>query len=120
MYSNERIPERLSDASFERRRLAQQRRGDQFIAGPIPIRWVSAAAAVSATAVLVGLALWFRAGCEKSRTVRAGQSLWSRSNISRHRAYRALAALESAELVRVERHRGRNPIVTILQKRTAN
>ena len=37
--------------------------------------------------------------------------------VSRYAAYRNLLRMESANLVRVERHRGRSPIVTILDAR---
>lgn len=112
--------ETLSDTSIQRHRQAWQRRADHFIAGPIPVTWVAQAAKVNSTAALVGLALWFRAGCEKSRTIKAGRSLWSRFNISRYQAHRALLALQSAGLVTIQRRRGQNLVVTILASRSAS
>jgi len=108
--------EKLSDASLERRRQAWKRRADEFVAGPIPVSWLAAAVAVSPTAAVVGLAVWFRSGCERSRTVKIGRTTWSRFHISRFQAHRALHALEAAGLVTVERHRGRNPVITIRSK----
>jgi DNA-binding MarR family transcriptional regulator len=37
--------------------------------------------------------------------------------VGRHSAYRGLKRLEEANLVKVERHPGRNPIVTVLDFR---
>ena len=116
MVDLEPFTERLSEASLERRRRSQLRRAEHFVRGPIPVEWIARANAVSPTAAIVGVALWFKAGCESKYRIRAGLSLWSRFRLSRFQANRGLTALESVGLIRVERHRGRNPVVTILRK----
>ena len=49
-----------------------------------------------------------------SRTVRFNYHQFHDMGLDRHAAYRALNALEGAGLIAVQRHRGRCPIVTIL------
>jgi hypothetical protein len=79
----------------------------------MPWDWLQQAARLPGSAWAVGLCLWKLSGCRRSRTVpfrlrRAedlGVSLWA----ARH----GLRALERAGLVAVERHPGRNPIVTL-------
>lgn len=65
-------------------------------------------------AVRVGLALWYLAGCHKSREVTPTWHVWRQFGIPREVAHRGLERLELAGLVRVDRHRGRCPIVTLL------
>ncbi|MBX3440709.1 MAG: hypothetical protein KF861_24675 [Planctomycetaceae bacterium] len=104
--------ERLSDASLERHKLAQRRRSEEFVFR-VPVAWLAKANAVNPTAAVVGMAIWFRVGCEQSRTVAVGHAVWSRFRLSRQQAYRGLASLESIGLISIERHRGRNPVVTL-------
>ncbi len=118
MWESEGFSERLSEASLERRRRATSRKADLFVR-PVPVAWIRKAATVNPTAVLVGLAVWFRSGCERSDKVRIGHSVLAQFGISRQQGYRGLAALESVGLVKVERHRGCNPVVTILQRKSA-
>jgi hypothetical protein len=65
-------------------------------------------------ALRVGLALWYLAGCAKSREVKPTWATWRLFGLHRVSAHRGLERLERAKLVRVNRHRGRCPIVTIL------
>jgi hypothetical protein len=89
----------------------------EFIKGPIPLHWLSQAAALSGKALAVGLALWFRSGIEKRRSVKLHPSTLTKLGVSRWSMYRALDALEAAGLVRVQRHRGRSPTVTVLDEK---
>lgn len=110
----ERIPERLSEYSRQRRRDHQKRKQVEFVAGPIPVAWVTKAAALPGGALAASLAIWFRAGCEKSqRNLSICPTLLERFHVKRLAGYRALQALERAGLVSVVRHRGRCPLITI-------
>ncbi len=62
----------------------------------------------------VGLALWFKAGATKNRTVKLTGALVARFNVGRKAGARCLRALETAGLVSVVRHVGRCPVVTVL------
>lgn len=88
--------------------------GQLFLRGPIPLDWLSTAGSLSGHAIHVGLTLWFEAGLKRDRTVRLRPSVLRRFGVSRWSAYRALKALEQANLVRVNRRRGRSAIVTLL------
>jgi hypothetical protein len=111
----ERIPERLSELSRRRHRGRQQRRSAEFIRGPIPLGWLLNACGLPGSALPVGLAVWFGAGCQgKRQAVPICNSLLSRFGVERIPGYRGLRALEQAGLVSVERHHGRCPRVTIL------
>jgi hypothetical protein len=87
--------------------------GKMFIKGPIPLGWITKAAGVEGKTLHVAIALWFLAGLKRSRTVALSQSALRLFGVSRQAGYRALFRLEGAGLVSVERHQGRNPIVTI-------
>jgi len=50
----------------------------------------------------------------KTNQVKLSGTLLRELGISRHAAYRALEWLEKAELIEVERHSGRSPVVTLL------
>jgi len=84
-----------------------------FIKGPIPLGWITKAASVEGKTLHVALVLWFLAGLKRSHKVTVSQSKLRVFGVSRQASYRALFRLEGAGLVSVERHRGRNPIVTI-------
>jgi hypothetical protein len=93
----------------------EARRARWFIRGPLPLPWIAGAAKLPGKAMHVGLLLWFRCGCEKCRTVRLTRGHRELFGLGRHSVYRALKALEGAGLVQVQRHRGRCPVVTILE-----
>jgi hypothetical protein len=90
-------------------------KGEHFLKGPIPWKWLTSVAPLGGKALQVGIALWYLAGMRKSARVQLVPSVLQELSVSRYAAYRALGALESAQLVRVERHRGRSPVVTILE-----
>lgn len=89
--------------------------GQKFLKGPILLDWLAAAAAQPGKALHVGLGIWFWVGIKRSGQIALSGS-WLRNTfgIDRWSFYRALAALEKAGLVSVVRHRGRNPLVTLL------
>jgi hypothetical protein len=94
--------------------LPRHKRGEKFLKGPIPWKWVTQAARLPGKALQVGVALWFLAGIERRRTVALSGSVLRGLEVDRHAGYRGLRALEMAGLVSVSRHLGRNSIVTIL------
>lgn len=87
----------------------------EFLKGPIPLPWLSAAAKLRGKAPLaVALALWFEAGRRRSNEVRLTTAIINRFSVSQKAKYTALAALENAGLVRVHRQPRKNPVVTII------
>jgi hypothetical protein len=87
----------------------------EFLKGPIPLPWLSAAAKLRGKAPLaVALAVWFEAGRRRSNEVRLTTAILDRFAVTRKAKYTALAALEKAGLIRVRRQSRKNPIVTII------
>ena len=92
----------------------RNRRGGEFLKGPVPLRWLGLAASLPGKALAVGVALWFEAGRKRSHTVKLTQAILKRLHVSRHAAYSRLRAMESAGLILVERQPRKAAIVTIL------
>ena len=88
--------------------------GEYFLKGPIAWGWLSVAASQSGKALHVAIALWFLVGVKRSGQVSLSGNVLRMLGVGRHSAYRGLKKLEEANLVAVQRHPGRNPIVTIL------
>lgn len=86
----------------------------KFIKGPLPLDWFSRAAALPGKALNVALALWRMCGLCRSKTFAFKRSAFAVLNVSPDAMYDALTNLEGAGLIRVERHRGRSPTVTII------
>ena len=85
----------------------------KFLKGPIPWSWLSRAALLQGTALSVGLCIWFLSGVTNQRKIKLSKKLVLEFGVSRSSYYRALKSLEKADLVSVERHLGRNMIVTL-------
>jgi hypothetical protein len=104
------LPPGSTGAARRPKRPPRHKRGEKFLKGPVPWRWVQTAGRLSGKALLVGLAVWREAGCRNAQTVPLNLS---RVGIPRRTAHRALRALQLAELVAVEHRKGRPPLVTL-------
>ena len=82
--------------------------------GPIPWKWLEAAAQQPGRALHVAVVLWQLVGMKRSRCVALNLSRLGSLGVSRHAASRGLRALESVGLVQVDRQRGRKAVVTVL------
>jgi hypothetical protein len=100
--------------AIKTKRPPRPRKRGKFIWGPVPWDWLTSAAKLSCTAVLVGLVLWHLAGLHKNRRFRFQYARAAELGLHRNCVYRALCSLERAGLVAVKRGRGRCPVVTIL------
>lgn len=86
----------------------------EFLKGPIPLVWLSAAAGLPGKASLaVGLAIWFESGRRKSHDIVLTTAILERFSVNRKAKYRGLKALEAVGLISVVRRPKKNPIVTI-------
>lgn len=96
----------------QRRRL----RAEPFLRGPIPLEWLSRAAALRKPALPAGLGLWFVRGVsKKTGPIRVSAAIRKKMRLSAGQMLRGLRALESAGLVRfVKEGRGRCPVVEIV------
>lgn len=111
-------PDRLRLASKPRQavvqRLARPRKGEHFLKGPVPLRWLESAARLPGKSLHTGVALWYVAGLTRSPSVPLSNIAGDKFGLDRNAKYRALAWLEGAGLVRVDRKLGRSPVVTIV------
>ena len=89
--------------------------GTRFLRGPIPLDWLSRAAALPGRSLHVAIAVWFMAGLKKTSMVPVSNITSLQFGLDRNAKYRALEWLEHANLIAVERRPGRAPIVTILE-----
>jgi len=87
----------------------------QFIKGPLPVPWFERAAGLAGKALHIGLALWWVSGLCRAATFSFKRSAATAFGVSPDATYDALSRLEQAGLIRVARHRGRSPVVTILE-----
>jgi hypothetical protein len=94
--------------------LLQQGERYQFLRGPVPLGWLTAAAKLPGRSLHVGIALWFLSEPEASRAIRLTNVTASLFGVSRNAKYRALDLLEGAGLIRVARLPGHPPAVTLL------
>ena len=92
--------------------------GGMFLRGPVPLDWLSRAAALPGRSLHVAIAIWFMAGLKKTRSVPVSNITGLQFGLDRNAKYRALEWLENANLVSVVRQAGRAPIVTILEPRS--
>jgi hypothetical protein len=86
----------------------------KFLKGPIPLPWLALAGRQPGKALHVAIVLRFLAGVARSSTVALSGEVLTTFGVDRRAGHRGLAALERAGLVSVERHRGRQPRVTLL------
>jgi hypothetical protein len=98
------------------KRPPRHKHGEKFLKGPIPWEWLTKAAQLPGHGLHVAVGLWFLAGLNKKSTVMLTSKVLKELGVERRTGYRALEALERAGLVSVERHVGRSPRVTILDK----
>jgi hypothetical protein len=98
-------------------RLPRPQGDELYLGGPIPLGWLSRAAALPGRALHVGNALWFEALCHKAKSaaVRLPMKTRRRFGLAHARTYRrALQTLVAAGLVKAQGRPGRSPVITIL------
>ena len=97
-------------------RVPRHKRGERFLKGPIPAEWLSRAAKLPGKALHVGLAVWFAAGLAKCRRVKLTRGALALFGVGRRQtAYRGLKRLEESGLVAVDRGKGQNASVELLE-----
>lgn len=115
MYPDQ-LPEQLSEQSRKRREKKRTRQRVEFIKGPIRVEWLCRTARLPGKAIATALALLFKASVAgTTKDLPLTPELLERFGVKRRSSYRAVAALEEAGLVKVKRHRGRCPRVTIVR-----
>ena len=114
MGSTDRIPERMTEATKQRWKARHRQKGNQYIAS-IPMAWIGATFSLPSSVTKVALAVWYQAKRSRSKDATISPALLTQFGLDRKAGYRALKSLEAAGLIKVDRHRGRAPRVTILE-----
>ena len=94
-----------------------KRAGLAYLGGKPPMWWLQRAAVKGKTALMAGLAIWFKHGVQKDRTaeIRVDASLRRSMGLSQDQARRGVHALESEGLVKIQLGgRGRCAVVRIV------
>jgi hypothetical protein len=88
-----------------------------YLRGPIDLAWLGRACALPGKALATALAIWWLRGMRKQSVglCLTSQALKKFAVMNPWAKMRALDALEKAELIRVERQSGKNPLVSILE-----
>ena len=106
------LPPRRPESS--RRSAVWVPKGQMFLKGPIPLRWLNRACALGYAALAVGLECWLLAGLNRSRSFRLNLSrLKLAPEMARSSARHGLKKLEDVGLVTTARPAGQRVIVAI-------
>ena len=88
-----------------------------FLKGPIPLWWLTQAAALPGKALALGVALWWLHGMSKNGFVKLTGKALVAMNVSRDAATDGLRRLEADGLVSVQRAKGKRPVVHIIHSK---
>jgi hypothetical protein len=94
-------------------KLPRHAKGEEFLAGPIPFRWLSRASQLPGKALQTALVLWHQVQIRRG-PIRPSRAHLDALGVGRKAAARAYAELERAGLIAVVRVTGKNPTITIL------
>jgi hypothetical protein len=107
-----RIP---GDLILPRSHRGIRRHFERFLKGPVPLAWLQRAARLPGKALHVALVLRYLSGLSKGLTVKLPRCVLLEFGVGRSSADRGLRDLQRAGLVTVARHRGRHPVVTVVE-----
>ena len=99
------------------KKLPRRQSGEWFLKGPIPGWWLGKAATLSGRSLNVALAIWHEVALAKKPWPVLRNKTLAQFGVSRSTAYAGLKRLEAAGLVRVDRHNGRRPRVTVCDRK---
>ncbi len=99
------------------KRLPRHQSGEWFLKGPIPGWWLGVAATLSGRSLNVAMAIWHDVSLAKKAQAILTNKTLAKFGVSRSTAYSSLKRLEVAGLVRVDRHNGHRPRVTICDRK---
>ena len=106
------------------KRTSKSRQYNQFIRGPLPLKWFQKASTISRSAAVVGLIIWGIAYQKKlwghdsqrraSWPMKVTTQTCMKWGVCGNSKNTALRKMEKAGLIRLDRKRGRSPIVQII------
>ena len=111
------------DSSILKRTL-KSRQYNQYIRGPLPMKWFRRASTISRTAAVVGMIIWRDAYQKKlwgydsqrrtSGHIKVTNQTCMKWGVCGNSKNAALRLMEKAGLIRLELKRGRSPVVQII------
>lgn len=87
-----------------------------FLKGPIDWEWISAAAKLPGKALHVAIAISMCEAINKKTMFRLSRKWLNDLGVGRSATYRALHQLERLEIIKVERSKGRLPIINVIRQ----
>ena len=106
------------------KRTSKSRQYNQFIRGPLPLKWFQKASTISRSAAVVGLIIWGIAYQKKlwgydsqrrtSGHIKVTNQTCMKWGICGNSKNIALRMMEEARLIRLDTKRGRSPVVQII------
>jgi hypothetical protein len=110
--------------SYIPKRTSKSRQYNQFIRGPLPLKWFQKASNISRTAGVVGLIIWGIAyqrklwGYDSQRRtsghIKVTNQTCKKWGVCGNSKNTALRLMEKAGLIRLDLKRGRSPLVQII------
>jgi hypothetical protein len=110
----EAIPERRLRLDTRTKQYVEHQNRELFIKGPIPLPWLSAAAALPGKTLNVAMVIFWLAGMSKHKEFQITGASLRHLAISEDAFRDGLKRLEKAGLIRVNQVPGRRPRVTVL------
>ena len=106
------------------KRTSKSRQYNQYIRGPLPMKWFQRASSISRSAAVVGLIIWGIAYQKKlwgydsqrrtSGHIKVTNQTCMKWGVCGNSKNAALRLMEKAGLIRLELKRGRSPVVQII------
>ena len=115
--SDLKIPVKRLRPNLESGQIEEVPQSVPFLKGPIPLWWLTRAAALPGKALALGVALWWLHGMSKDGSFKLTGKALQAMNVSRDAATDGLRRLEADGLVSVQRAKGRRPVVHIFWSR---
>ena len=106
------------------KRPARSRQYEEYVRGPLPLKWFQRASTISRTAGVVGLIIWrivyqrklwgYDSQRRTSGHIKVTNQTCKKWGVCGNSKNIALRQMEKAELIRLDTKRGRSPIVQII------
>jgi hypothetical protein len=110
----ERRVDRKAKSKEVKHLVPKHRPGEPFIKGPLPLTWFKVASTCGGRSVDVALLVWYAANWQRSNPAKLTPSILREFDVHPKTARAVLRKLAGVGLVSVEFHRGRSPLVTLL------
>ena len=112
--SDLRIPVKRLRPNLESGQMEEVQQSVLFLKGPIPLWWLTRAAALPGKALALGVALWWLHGMSRGGSVKLTSRALEAMSVSRDAASDGLRRLELDGLVSIQRAKGRRSVIHII------